>query len=83
MDGPRPRLRALADGYGLDERQRSELPELITAHTRGMYDLLHDSSLTGRQPWAGLYARGHGDHWGPAADYIGGHTDAWRAALLG
>ncbi|GAA1745784.1 phosphotransferase enzyme family protein [Luedemannella helvata] len=77
-----PRLRALADGYGLDEAQRRALPPLIVARTRAMYDLLHTSSLTGAQPWARLYAEGHGDHWGPAADYIEEHLAVWTAALL-
>lgn len=80
QDGPR--LRALADGYGLDEQQRQAFPALIAAHTRGMYDLLHESSLTGEQPWAGLYAEGHGAHWGPAADYIEAHLERWTASLL-
>ena len=73
-----PRLRALADGYGLDADQRAELPVLIAAHTRGMYDLLRTSTV---EPWTRLYAEGHGDHWGPAADYIERHLDAWRTAL--
>ena len=76
-----PRLRALADGYGLDGQQRGELPALIGAHTRGMHDLLLRSSLTGAQPWARLHAAGHGDHWGPAADYVDRHRDVWTAAL--
>jgi Ser/Thr protein kinase RdoA (MazF antagonist) len=80
LDGPR--LRALADGYGLDEQQRRAFPALIVAHTRGMYDLLHFASLTGEQPWARLYAEGHGEHWGPAADYIEAHLERWTAALL-
>jgi hypothetical protein len=80
VDGPR--LRALADGYGLDEAQRHAFPALIGAHTRGMADLLRTSARTGRQPWARLYAEGHGDHWGPAADYIDAHTGAWTSALL-
>jgi Ser/Thr protein kinase RdoA (MazF antagonist) len=80
VDGPR--LRALADGYGLDEQQRRALPALIAAHTHGMYDLLHSASLTGQQPWARLYAEGHGKHWGPAADYVQTHLELWTAALL-
>jgi len=76
------RLRALADGYGLDQQQRLALPGLIGEHTRGMFDLLATSSLTGRQPWARLYAEGHGDHWGPAADYIEEHVDIWTTTLL-
>ena len=75
------RLRALADGYGLDEQQRRELPDLIGAHVRGMFELLRTSSLTGRRPWARLFAEGHGDHWGSSADYIEGNVDLWTAAL--
>ena len=77
-----PRLRALVDGYGASEAQRLALPELIEAHTRGMYELLCASAATGAQPWARLHASGHGDHWGPAAAYIGAHLEHWRAALL-
>ncbi|TDV48943.1 phosphotransferase [Actinophytocola oryzae] len=73
-----PRLRALADGYGLDDHQRAELPEHIGAHTRGMYDLLRTSK---EEPWTRLYAEGHADHWGPAADYVERHLDVWRTAL--
>lgn len=79
IDGPR--LRALADGYDLDDRQRHDLPELIGAHTRGMFDLLLAGARTGAQPWARLHAEGHADHWGPAADYIERHVGIWRTAL--
>ena len=77
-----PRLRALADGYGLTTGQRRELVPLIGAHSRAMFDLLRTSSLTGNQPWAGLYAQGHGDYWGPAANYADQHVDLWMRALL-
>jgi Ser/Thr protein kinase RdoA (MazF antagonist) len=73
-----PRLRALADGYGLDADQRAELPALIAAHTRGMYDLLRTAT---EEPWTRLYAEGHGDHWGPAADYVDRYLDVWHKAL--
>lgn len=75
------RIRALADGYRLSAAQRAALPPLIGAHTRGMYELLRNSARTGKQPWARLYAEGHGDFWGPSADYIEAHLDAWAAAL--
>jgi Ser/Thr protein kinase RdoA (MazF antagonist) len=77
-----PRLRVLADGYGLDAGQRRELPALIGAHARGMYDLLTCSARTGAQPWARLHAEGHADAWGPAADYIDRHREDWVRALL-
>ena len=76
------RLRALVDGYGLDDQQRHELPALLVAHTRAMHDLLVDGAATGRQPWARLHAEGHADHWGPAADYIERNLDRWVAALV-
>jgi Ser/Thr protein kinase RdoA (MazF antagonist) len=75
------RLRALAVGYRLTAAQRRELPPLIAAHTRGMYELLRASAVTGRQPWARLHAEGHGDHWGPAADYIECSLSTWTRAL--
>jgi Ser/Thr protein kinase RdoA (MazF antagonist) len=77
-----PRLRALADGYGLDEQQRRRLPALIVGHTRGMFELLRSGSLSGEQPWARLWSEGHGEHWGPAASYIEQHLEAWHRALL-
>jgi hypothetical protein len=73
-----PRLRALADGYGLDDRGRAELPELIVGHTRGMYDLLCTAT---EEPWTRLHAEGHADHWGPAADYVERHLEVWRTSL--
>jgi len=76
-----PRLRALADGYGLDAARRGELPALIATHTRGMFDLLRAASLNGRQPWARLDAEGHGDHWRRSADYIDQHLGVWTRAL--
>jgi hypothetical protein len=76
-----PRVCALADGYGLTAQQRRHLPPLIGAHSRGMFELLRTSSLTGRHPWARLYAEGHGDYWGPAADYADQHVATWTRAL--
>jgi tRNA A-37 threonylcarbamoyl transferase component Bud32 len=43
---------------------------------------LHSASLTGEQPWARLYAEGHGEHWGPVADYIEAHLERWTSAIL-
>jgi Ser/Thr protein kinase RdoA (MazF antagonist) len=76
-----PRLAALADGYGLTDAQRLEFPPLIGAHSRGMADLLVGSALTGKQPWARLYAEGHADYWGPAADYAEQNVETWTRAL--
>jgi len=29
-----------------------------------------------------MYAEGHGEHWGPAADYIEAHLERWTIALF-
>jgi hypothetical protein len=76
-----PRLRALADGYGLAAGQRADLPAVLAVRVRAMYDLLRRGAQTGEQPWAGLYAAGHGEHWGPAADYVDRHQAHWARAL--
>ncbi|GAA1603119.1 hypothetical protein GCM10009804_69450 [Kribbella hippodromi] len=76
-----PRLRALVDGYGLDLDQRCALPATIAARTWGAYDLLIRGHETGAQPWASLYAEGHADFWGPAADYAETHHDLWLNTL--
>jgi Ser/Thr protein kinase RdoA (MazF antagonist) len=77
-----PRLRALVDGYGLDERQRDTFPELIVGHTRGMYELLLNGMQTGTQPWARLWDEGHGEYWRSAAAYVEAHLSTWRSALM-
>jgi hypothetical protein len=71
----------MADGYGLSAGQRSRLPALIGAHTRGMADLLEDGARTGAQPWARLHAEGHFTYWAAAADYIDRHRATWRQFL--
>jgi Ser/Thr protein kinase RdoA (MazF antagonist) len=81
-DNDGPRLRALIDGYGLDEQPRRELPALMATRTKAMYELLRSASRTGRQPWVRLYVEGHGDHWHQAAVYVERHAQAWTNALL-
>jgi Ser/Thr protein kinase RdoA (MazF antagonist) len=76
-----PRLRAVVDGYDLDDAGRVALPELLVRRTRAMFDLLQDGARTGAAPWARLWAEGHGVHWGGAADYLAAHLPVWRSAL--
>lgn len=76
-------LRALADGYALDEAARAALPGLIVRRTRAMHDLLANAARTGEQPWARMYAEGHGEHWRAAAAHVAAHEDRFRAALCG
>jgi Ser/Thr protein kinase RdoA (MazF antagonist) len=76
------RLRSFVDGYELDQSQREDLPQRIVDRTRAMYELLERGSRTGQQPWARIYAEGHGDYWKSAAAYVERHLTVWRQALL-
>jgi aminoglycoside phosphotransferase (APT) family kinase protein len=77
------RLRRIADGYGVDQDQRRQLPGLLTDHTRGMYDLSRTSAATDLQPWADLDRRGHSAVWQAAANFIDNHAKQWMDALVG
>ena len=79
VDGPR--LRAVADGYGLDAAGRAALPAKLAERTRAMFLLLQDGSRTGAMPWSRLWGEGHGVHWGGAADYLDANLQSWRSAL--
>ena len=75
------RLRAMADGYGLDESQRLALADLLAPRAQAMVDLLCDGARTGTQPWARLHDEGHAVYWQAATDYIRLNGDRWREAL--
>lgn len=75
------RLRCFVDGYELEEAQCERLPGTMVDRTRAMYRLLEDGARTGTQPWARLYAEGHGRYWEQAADYVERHLPVWEAAL--
>lgn len=76
-----PRVRAVVDGYRLDDDDRAVLPEVLSRRTRAMYDLLEHGSRAGAQPWARLWDEGHGVHWGGAADYVTAHRRDWAVAV--
>jgi Ser/Thr protein kinase RdoA (MazF antagonist) len=75
------RLRALVDGYAGDDAMRKALPEAMAQRTAAMYDLLESSYTVGLQPWADMYASGHGDHWRGAAEYVLLNQVIWEKAL--
>ncbi|MEU6258485.1 aminoglycoside phosphotransferase family protein [Streptomyces sp. NPDC047043] len=76
------RLRLLADAYGLDEAERRALVPMLGRRTRAMHDFLRDQSARGNQPWARLWAEGHGDAWRGDAEYIEEREKKWEHALL-
>jgi Ser/Thr protein kinase RdoA (MazF antagonist) len=76
------RVRVLADAYGLDEPQRRRLVPMLARRGRAMHHLLADGHRTGTQPWARLWAQGHGEVWRRDAEYTEAHEPDWLAALL-
>ncbi len=74
-------LAAFVDGYSADRRMREQLPDALSRRTEAMSELLYSSKLAGREPWASMFADGHGEHWNAAAHYVEAHRDVWAAAL--
>lgn len=71
-------IRALADGYDLDERGRRRLVGLLARRAEGMAHLLR----TGSEPWAALAASGHLATWEAITARALAGAPAIEAALL-
>lgn len=76
------RLRALADGYRLDEAGRHGLASVLVERIWSMHALLSDGHHRGVQPWATLWEQGHGQVWADHAEFAAQHLPDLRAALL-
>ncbi|WP_194763297.1 phosphotransferase [Microbacterium sp. UFMG61] len=74
-------LRAFIDGYGAGVGLRERLPEAMRERAAAMLDLLATSHAQGREPWASMFAEGHGVHWTAAVDYVDAHRSVWLTAL--
>ncbi|WP_318533043.1 phosphotransferase [Arthrobacter vasquezii] len=81
IDDAAANLRAFIDGYDASSELRQALPDAMSKRTTAMYELLKRSHETGFQPWANMYADGHGEHWRAAADYVDRHHGVWKQAL--
>lgn len=77
------RLRAFAGAYGLDEAERRALVPLLARRARAMHDFLRAQSARGRQPWAHLWAEGHGAVWRADAEYAERREAGWLRVLFG
>jgi len=75
------RLRHFVDGYGADATLRAQLPTAMAQRTAAMHELLRTSAESGREPWATMFAEGHGTFWRDTAAYVAGHRAAWADAL--
>ena len=76
------RLRVIADGYGLTERQRLDIAPLLARRTESMHTFLAEQAALGAQPWSRLWQEGHGDVWRSDAEYIAERSEQWLRALL-
>ena len=75
-------LADLADAYGLGEAQRGELADALAPRIWSMHALLEQGGRGGAQPWARLWAEGHGEVWREDAEHVERHRSVLRAALL-
>ena len=74
-------LIAFVDGYRADEALRAALPATMSRRATAMHTLLRTSAADGHEPWASMYAHGHGAHWAAAMQYVDAHQDFWSDAL--
>jgi hypothetical protein len=75
-------LVSLVDGYGLTEAQRVGLADVLAPRVRSMFTLLQQGARDRVQPWARLWADGHGEVWREDADYVEQHRALLLAVLL-
>ena len=75
------RLRALADGYGVDDEARRRLAATLAPRCWSMHTLLEHGHEHGVQPWSRLWDEGHGTVWRRDAEWAAAHADQLEAAL--
>ena len=76
------RLGAFIEGYDAEDALRAALPRAMAQRSQAMHDLLQRARRTGREPWASMYSRGHGEHWRRTTEYVTRHEELWREALV-
>ena len=76
-----PRLRALADGYGLTASARVRLPEVIVARIRSSYQHLRRRAAAGMTPWDELWRNGHGDAWLSMLQFAQANQATWSSQI--
>lgn len=74
-------LAALIAGYDADPELRAALPLAMLQRTEAMLNLLATSHARGFEPWASMYADGHGAHWASAVRYVAENQALWARAL--
>jgi len=74
-------LAAIVDGYRADLAMRRDLPRAMEERTAAMLALLEGAHVTGDEPWASMYANGHGEHWAKALAFVRAHRARWAQSL--
>jgi len=77
-----PRLRGLADGYGLGTRDRVRLPDVLVARVRSSFEHLRARALARVAPWDQMWAEGHGDSWAAMLSLAERNAEQWRGDLV-
>lgn len=67
---PRPTSPRFVDGYRAEPALRDALPDVVLRRVAAMLELLESGRETGREPWASMFAAGHGDHWAAVTEYV-------------
>jgi hypothetical protein len=75
------RIAALADGYGLERRDRERFADVLVARISSSYRLLKERVEAGIEPWVQMWKDGHGDGWLDMLTIAQRERDGWRAAL--
>ena len=75
------RLRHFLKAYRLDASERTGFAQILLDRTRFGYDFLKSAVDAGREPWARLFAEGHGEYWHESAAYIERNMQVWNAAI--
>lgn len=75
------RLRALVDGYDLDESGRSDLVGMLARRTHAMHQMLQQQAAEGREPWSRIWIE-NGPYWRETTEYLTTHLETWTHALL-
>lgn len=76
------RLKEFANGYGLEDRDRARLIEVMCARIRDSYDHLRTKAQAGVQPWLTLWKEGHGGGWSAMYAFANEHRAEWERDLL-
>lgn len=74
-------LAAFVGGYGAESALRAALPEAMEHRTAAMLELLRVGHERGDEPWASMFAQGHGAHWARVTRYVADHRAVWARAL--